>query len=100
VTGGCERCGRDGRLQAHHPSGRQCSVPFHPGLVEDLCLDCHQSEHQVWRRAGLDVPATPIVKLKRLAVWLSRRTAPLTVDSQQILASAIEGLADEIGTGQ
>ncbi len=96
MNGACSRCGHDGPVHRHHPTGRRDNQPYHPGLIAVLCEPCHRAEHRVWRRCGLDVDTGPGGMLRRLAVWLGRLGTGLSAETVKALAVVVADLADQI----
>jgi hypothetical protein len=54
-TGTCVYCGRSGRVEFDHLSGRDDLRRYvDPQLFVDACGACNKQRHHVWRAAGLD----------------------------------------------
>ncbi len=97
MTGRCRRCGKTGRVEGHHPTGRIAGVAIHAVLVVVLCVACHLDEGAIWREAGLDAGnPSSVVLLRRLAVWLARWPGDLSQDLVAALAEVLGDLAERI----
>lgn len=83
MNGICLRCGHDGPIHVHHPTGRRDGRPYHPELTTTVCAECHRAEHRIWGRAGLNqVTGIPTI-LRRLALWLGRLASDLPAEHGQ-----------------
>jgi hypothetical protein len=71
-------------------------VPIHADLVELLCPLCHTALHRVWLACGLDGPADVDILARRLALFLNRRTRPLTLEQTHALAGAWQDIAGRL----
>lgn len=100
MTGLCIRCSRTGPLYRHHVTGR-CTPDaayLDPALVVDLCGRCHDAEHVLLRRLGMEWPGQADVLLHRVGrvEVLARRLAG--VKRGLVLSPrSTAGLADLLG---
>lgn len=97
----CLACGKSGRLDEHHPTGRDHNgAHFDPAFTVPLCPPCHQLHHAVLRASKLEkrgslpgpTQSAPFLMLCRLGtffLWLSWQGRPVTF-SQQSLAFLAE----------
>lgn len=110
----CEMCGREGRWQAHHPTGKDC-LRHHPGgegcdcfldpnLTVPLCHDHHTLCHDDWYTLGVAQPEGDLTWAERVELRLRRLAEALgridqTRGGESLfgkLASALVRWADEL----
>jgi hypothetical protein len=71
-TARCVRCGREGRVEADHPDGRDQGMPLWPAVTVPLCPSCHVTKGRMDRAAGVEGGTATVGKvLRRRAVWCS-----------------------------
>lgn len=83
---GCLICGREGRWQLHHPTGRGADGEYlDPGFTVPLCHDHHTLVHDNLKTLGLEGDRP--IALGRVALRLTR-SAVLAALAESIAMSA------------
>jgi hypothetical protein len=99
MLGVCCRCGAEGPVQRHHPTGRIKGRPLHPWFTFPACPPCNGAQNDLWRQAGLftDTP-TASVLLRRLLLWEDQLPRPMTLAEADGYARVLEDIAARVRT--